>query len=110
MSSKRPKSLLEIVNAPESGIGALAASAQSRVDLANHLRGALPRGLAEHLLAANVNADACLVVLCDGPEWAARLRYEATNLLSRCREWHAATARVRIRVASDAAPLAGIED
>jgi hypothetical protein len=105
MSSKQPKSLLEIVNSPGSGIGALAASAQSRVDLADHLRGSLPRSLAAHLLAANVNSEACLVVLCDGPEWAARLRYESTTLLSRCREWHASAARVRIRVASDAGPL-----
>ena len=105
MSSNRPKSLSEIVNGPDSGIGALAASAQARVALADHLRGALPDELAAHLLAANVNSEDCLVVLCDGPEWAARLRYESTTLLSRCRERHAGTVRVRIRVASDAAAL-----
>jgi len=93
------------VNNAGSGIGALAASAQARVALADHLRGALPAGLAAHLLAANVDAENCLVVLSDGPEWAARLRYESTTLLSRCREQHAATVRVRIRVASDAAAL-----
>jgi hypothetical protein len=103
MSSSGPKSLSEIVNVPESGIGALAASAQARVDLAERLRSTLPEGLAAHLLSANVNAENCLVVLCDGPEWAARLRYESTRLLSRCRELHASTIRVRFRVASDSA-------
>jgi hypothetical protein len=105
MSSNKPKSLSEIVNASESGIAALAEGARARVALAGYLREVLPDGLGEHLLAANVNSDNCLVVLSDGPEWAARLRYESGALLSRCREQHAATVRVRIRVASDAAAL-----
>jgi len=109
MSNNGPKSLSEIVNSECSGIGTLAARARERADLGDYLRGALPDELAAHLLSANVNSEHCLVVLCDGPEWAARLRFESTALLSRCRERHAAAVGVAIRVYRDAAALRGAD-
>ncbi len=99
MSTSKPKSLSTLFCDAESPLQDLALQAARRLDLTEYLRSCLAPSLADHVLATNLRDDNCLVVLTDGPEWAARLRFETSKLLSRCREKYPSTARVRISVA-----------
>jgi hypothetical protein len=99
MSKSRLKSLSNIVHDSRSALGQLAGEAQSRLDLADQMRRALPAELTSHLVGCNLRDDGTLIILTSGPEWAARFRFESSELLRICREFYPATARVRVRVA-----------
>ena len=98
MSSKGPKSLSELLDSEDSAVRELASEASQRLALADRLRSSIEPDLAVHLTGANLREDGTLVLLTTSPEWAARLRYEATRLLTACREQYPAAARVRVRV------------
>ncbi len=104
MSTKQPKSLSEIVSGAGSPLQNLAARAEKRLALADFLRRGLTDELADHILAANLHQDGCLVVLTDAPEWAARLRFESGLLLSLCRQKHPEATQAKIRVSSAGRP------
>ncbi len=99
MSTNEPKSLSALFCDAESPLQDLAQRAAKRLDLTEYLRSCLSPALGDHVLATNLRDDNCLVVLTDSPEWAARLRYEGSTLLSRCREKYPSTARIRFNVA-----------
>ena len=99
MSSNRPKSLSELMSSESSPLGQLANKAAGRLALADFLRTGLTDELGSHLVGANLREEGCLVILADDPQWAALLRYESGNLLSRARERHPALTSIRIRVA-----------
>ena len=101
MSDKEAKSLSGLISDPDSGLGRLAREAADRVALTDRLREALDPELGHSLRAANLREDGTLVLLASGPEWAARLRYEADRLLRLCREKNPQAARVRVRVSQE---------
>ena len=95
-----PRALGELIKA-DSGLGALARAASSRLDLADCVRKQVAEELAAAIVSCNLRPDGTLVVTATSPEWAARLRFEADGILSGCRgDWPAA-ARVRFRVGTD---------
>ncbi len=85
MSNKSPKSLSELIFRPGNAVHELARQASAAVDLAQTLRDGLAPDLAGALRSASIHGDGTLVVLASSPAWAARLRFEETQLLARCR-------------------------
>ena len=80
MGEGRPK-LLKDLPAGRS-LSALAERAAATDRLARRIQALLPEDLARHVTGANVR-DRRLVILVDGPAWAARLRFEAPALRRR---------------------------
>ena len=91
MSSKQLKNLL---NPSENGdLSELVQRAQAMSALTSALSRSLPPELAGGVVAANIREDGELVVVARSPAWAARLRFEAENMLSAARsDGHPATA------------------
>ena len=104
MSSSGPKSLSQLLAAKGGTMQRLADEASQRVALTDHLRSSIDPEIGAHLAGANLRDDGTLIVLASSPEWAARLRFESDNLLSKCREFHPAAARVRVRVEHPTVP------
>jgi hypothetical protein len=78
-------SIIQLKKLLSSGIddrlGKLICRAQDMDRLAKALKSGLETELGSHLVAANLRPDGTLVVLADGPAWAARLRYETPRIL-----------------------------
>ena len=74
--------------------------ASGQRDLTARLKAAVSEPAAGHLLAANVNDDGSLVVICSSPSWAARLRFESGCLLAAAGEAGVRVERLRVRVAT----------
>ena len=100
MSSNKPKSLSDLLASQQGALSRLAAEASRRLELADHLRNTLDPAIGAQMTGCNLRDDGTLVVLTTSPEWAARLRFESTTLLSACRELHPGTTKVQVRVAS----------
>ena len=60
--------------------------AQIMDSLTSGIRSGLAAELAENLVAANVNDQDELVLICSSPAWASRLRFESDKILARARE------------------------
>jgi hypothetical protein len=99
MSRNKSKSLSELLSSPESKIGQLAALAQAKVGLTDHIRKGLEAGLAAELVHCAVEDDGTLVVRATSPEWANRLRFESEKLLALGRQQHPEATQVKVRVA-----------
>ena len=99
MSKSKPKSLSQLIEAPDSTIGRLAATARQKVALGEHVRMGLDPELAAGLLHCSVDSAGILVVRAASPEWANRLRFETETLLKLSREIEPQTTSVRVRVA-----------
>jgi len=99
MSKSEPKSLSQLLEAPNSGLGRLAATAQQKIALSEHIRNGLDPEVGPEVLHCSIDADGILTVRTSSPEWAARLRFENQRLLELSREINPATVSVRIRVA-----------
>ena len=69
-------------------------------DLTNRLRAVLGGEASRHLLAANLRDNGELVLICQSPSWAARLRFESEALLAAAADSGAKADRVRVRVAT----------
>ena len=94
------KSLENLLNPNSDGdLGSLIRRAQDMGELACALASALPGDEGAAILAANVRDDGELVVLCQSPAWASRLRFSADTLLGVARAHGADANRCTIRVA-----------
>jgi hypothetical protein len=80
MTGGRPKLLKDLLAGRS--LAGLAERAAATDRLARRIQTLLPAELAPHVTGANVR-DRRLVVLVDGPVWAARLRFEAPALRRR---------------------------
>jgi hypothetical protein len=98
MSSNHPKSLADIISVTQSSFGRLALEARARLGLTDHIRAGLPADLANQMISCNLDPDGLLIVRTSGPEWAARFRFESDRILTLCRQKHAETKSVKIRV------------
>ena len=98
MSKTEPKSLSNIICDADSSIRRLADEARARVTLGDHIRAALEPDLSSAISHCSLDDEGTLVVRTTGPEWASRLRFESTRLLSLCREIHPQAQRVQIKV------------
>ncbi len=99
MSRNKPKSLSELLSSPNSKIGQLAARAQAKVGLTDHIRKGLAPDLAAELVHCAVEDDGTLIVRATSPEWANRIRFESEKLLALSRQQHPETTQVKVRVA-----------
>lgn len=98
MLKKTPKPLSELISATDSPLGQLAEEARSRLELTDHIRKGLPAELASQMTSCNLRSDGTLVVIASGPEWAARIRFESSLILSLSRERNPKTTQVKVRV------------
>jgi len=98
MSNNHPKSLSDLISNAQSSVGRLAAEAQAKLGLTDHIRAGLPADLAAQMVSCNLDHDGILTVRATSPEWAARFRFETEQILARCRQRHAETRSVKIGV------------
>ena len=71
---------------------------QCATELSQHLRVHLDSELAAGFLHCNMHADETLVVVASSPEWAARLRFASSELLTLSREFGMPATRVKVKV------------
>ena len=94
------KSLQNLLNPRKDGdLASIVRRAQDMGDLASALVRALPPEEGASILAANVRDDGELVVLCQSPAWASRLRFSADAMLAAAKDAGAAVSRCSVRVA-----------
>jgi len=98
MSKDNSKSLSELISKAESTLGQLAESASQCTELSQHLRVHLDSELAAGFLHCNMHDDETLVVVASSPEWAARLRFASSELLTLSREFGMPATRVKVKV------------
>ena len=97
------KSLQNLLNPRKDGdLANIVRRAQDMGDLASALVRALPAEEGASILAANVRDDGELVVLCQSPAWASRLRFSADAMLAAAKASGAAVSRCTVRVARGA--------
>ena len=73
--------------------------AASSDTLARQIQSILPSDVASHVVGANIR-DHLVVIIVDGPAWAARVRFEASSICRVLRDQHeidVASIRVRVR-------------
>ncbi len=99
MSKSEPKPLSQILESSSSNLSRLAATAQQKIALSEHIRNGLATPMGAEVLHCSIDADGILTVRTTSPEWAARLRFENERLLKLGREINPATTSVKVRVA-----------
>ena len=100
MSREKPKSLAELIDTGQTPLGQLAGEAKRRIDLGEHLRSCLPAPLGEGVMHCNIEPENTVTVLAASPEWAARLRFEASAILKLSQQKEPGIQQVRVRVAA----------
>jgi hypothetical protein len=94
--------LQDLLNSNGNGeLETLVRRAQRLGALASALARALPPGLGNDIVAANVKDDGELVGICRSPARAARVRYESPTLLRAASSAGEAVTRVTVRVSHD---------
>jgi hypothetical protein len=94
------KSLENLLNPSNDGdLQDIVRRARDMGELAAALAAALPDAQAVGLVAANVKDDGELVVICQSPAWASRLRFETDRLLEAAAAHGTPAERCTIRVA-----------
>jgi hypothetical protein len=99
MASSPPKSLKNWLQQRSNHLSGLLDRAHLLRRVTGILRHALPEPLSAHCLAANIDGDT-LVVGCDSPIWATKLRYHIPHLLGdlRAQPGLGSFSQIRIRV------------
>jgi len=100
MSNTGPKSLGELSLSAETAFGQLTRESNRRSDLTSHLCEKLPQELVAGVNLCNVSQGGLLTVLCHGPAWASRLRFETEQILTICREREPGIINVQIKVSA----------
>jgi len=98
MSTKKPKSLADIISKQSSDFGQLADAARMRADLSDYLRTSLDPSLTAGFVHCNMREGGTLVVMASSPEWAARLRFESQQFIDLCQKRNIDVSNVRVRV------------
>ena len=96
MPIKRLENLLNPNN--DGGLGEIIRHAQDMGELLQCLQQQLPDEIAANILSANVRDDGELVVLASSPAWAAKLRFEADELVAAARQSGADINSCKVRV------------
>jgi len=96
MTATKLENLLK--NQPGGSLDKLVQRAQKMDSLTTALQASLPAELAENLVAANINDDDELVLVCRSSAWASRLRFESEAMLKAAREAGESPVRCRLRV------------
>lgn len=94
------ESLENLLNPSQNGdLGSIVRRAKAMGALAAALARALPPEEGASIVAANIREDGELVVLCQSPAWASRLRFASDALLEAAIAHGAQASRCTIRVA-----------
>jgi hypothetical protein len=94
------KSLENLLNPNDNGdLGNIIRRARELGELASALARAVEPNEGAAIIAANVREDGELVVLCQSPAWASRLRFAADKLLEAAAAHGTNASRCTIRVA-----------
>lgn len=99
MASAPSKPLINWLQHRSDHLNVLLGQARLLRRITDGIRNALPEPLASHCHAANIDGDT-LVVGCDSPTWAAKLRYQTPQVLSQLKGQPdlPAFSQIRIRV------------
>ena len=98
MLKKEAKSLSELIASKGGDLGRLADAAQLRTDLGDYLRKELGPELGSAVSHCNIKDDGTLSVTTTTPEWASRLRFEASQILRLCKKRGLEVHTVKVRV------------
>jgi len=82
----------------DGGLGEIIRHAQDMGELLQCLQQQLPDEVAANILSANVRDDGELVVLASSPAWAAKLRFDADELMRAARQSGADVRSCKVRV------------
>lgn len=93
----RARSLFDIINKRGSALGELARRAADMDRLGRTVAALLPASAGAHVLSASLQ-DGVLVVITDSPAWAARVRFEGSNLLNGVRAAGAEAQKLVVKV------------
>jgi hypothetical protein len=96
MSIKRLENIL--IPSDDGGLGEIIRHAQNMGELVRRLQQALPENTAASICAANIRDNGELVILASSPAWAAKLRFEAEDLMATARETGAEVTSCTVRV------------
>jgi hypothetical protein len=96
MPLKRLENLLKPNDTEE--LGDIVRRARDMGELAAALQRSLPQDYAASIQSANIRENGELVVLAASPAWAARLRFEADQLMAAARDTGAEVSACKVRV------------
>jgi hypothetical protein len=96
MPIKRLENLLK--PSDDGGLGDIIRHARDMGELAQILQKSLPGDCSTSISAANIRDNGELIVLASTPAWAAKLRFEANNLIKAARASGAEVTSCRVRV------------
>lgn len=99
MASVSPKSLAHFLQQRSDHLSLLLSHIRLLRQITSVIRSVLPEPLSLHCHAANIDGDT-IVIGCDSPAWAAKLRYLLPQLLPPLKEHHQVPTfrQIRIRV------------
>ncbi|MFN2308152.1 MAG: DUF721 domain-containing protein [Gammaproteobacteria bacterium] len=105
MSTQRPRSIARILEqVGTSGRLPIALKARQLADLTQQVQACLPADLSGHWHVAGLG-EGCLRLTTEAPAWAARLRFQAPQLVQRLRRHGAVTLHsVSVRISPPATP------
>lgn len=105
MSTRTPRSIAQILEqVGNSDLRTLSARSRQAAELETRVLACLPADLAEHCRVGGIS-EGCLRLLVPTPAWAARLRFEAPQLVKSLLQQGATTIRsVDVRIAPPATP------
>lgn len=84
MPIKKLETLLK--SSENSSLEKIIQRAQIMDTLTSGIRSGISPDLAENLIAATINDQSELVLICSSPAWASRLRFESETILAQVRE------------------------
>jgi hypothetical protein len=104
MTHRTARAAASLLTGGGPGLRCLLERAAELQRLTEAVRALLPMPLDEHCRAASLHGDA-LVLVCDSPAWATRLRYQAPSLLDELQRRCGLRARtLRVRVSPEETP------
>jgi hypothetical protein len=99
MASVSPKSLAQLLQQRSDHLSMLLSQVRLLRQITTVIRNVLPEPLSLHCHAANIDGDT-IIIGCDSPTWAAKLRYQLPHVLNRLRDHRNLPAfrQIRLRV------------
>ncbi|OUU80153.1 MAG: hypothetical protein CBC38_01790 [Gammaproteobacteria bacterium TMED78] len=81
MARKKPLSISKILHSKSGELPDLMREIKRREEITNKIKDLLPKEDAVHLVNSNITEDGIIILVVDSSEWAARIRYIASEII-----------------------------
>ena len=95
MQNEKPKHISEIINANQSSLERLSETAQEKSLLSRHLKRNM-KNFGKYIVSAYINNSGILIIKTSTPEFAARLRYEESEIKDLCKKLGNVPVKIKI--------------